>query len=829
MQPPILAKNRAFDYLEKRGLEKITDVNAGDWHIYILKELIDNALDADEAAGLAPRVHVTFAYRSSGHLLICVANAARFPAAATEKLFALQTYASVKDFFNGVTRGQQGNGLKTVLGIPYALQHFSEGNYQLAHVPLCIETGNEQRYVWYEVDAQSQQAHVRTSVKAAAQSLPGTRLTAVTSRFAPQPPPALEEVGELARKYALFNPFASFDWKISVDEEAATLRFDAQSPPRPLNTPASLRWYRFDQFARLCTQLSFESAVELPGLLGLFMHLDEPSRQKQVLRRLASAGIRSLADLDDMDRLRTAYRIAGEFSPQVAIERLGEAGTSSIAGFAARELAAQGQVCYRSRKEYPAADACAPYVLELFMLRSPLLCERTLWTGVNFTPLYKDPFYRKRFTHTVDGKQTEVTGFERVLQACGIEADDNVLVGLHLVSPNIEFQSYGKAEFDCRLIEKPLLEMTHQVAAEFQQVNRVKPHERLLLAEIGEAARLVSSGGRFRFTVPQLYRRTCDLARRGSSGGNLPADAFSLKRFQTVLLPEHEEQCGRIVGLIGNHKAKFLAPTQPFNSVLWIMKEGFEDVFIRNNLMELLQLAVVWGEADAAKTWAALENHLEPNKSYTVLALHDADLRPCLEASRFAHLPAVALPASNCRFVDLGLWPAQAEALGIAAELSPAPIAEDVAALRGFVGKSLSAEDFQRLAENRQRYDLNELSAERLIDWIHTRYVESGILHNETLAPHEVREQLSQYVLRLVRSHIERRLSDELALESAVDRLASAMASDLAGHDAALLARLQHSPPPQWKQVIDAFVADFVDNRLHAAEIRRQVSLPDEK
>ncbi|NJL57938.1 ATP-binding protein, partial [bacterium] len=83
-------RTSVFDFVRIEGLQKLTSVTAHDWDLYIVKELVDNALDADEAitgdedqpGTQHPRISVEMHYGSDGpdHWLeIIVRNRAPFP------------------------------------------------------------------------------------------------------------------------------------------------------------------------------------------------------------------------------------------------------------------------------------------------------------------------------------------------------------------------------------------------------------------------------------------------------------------------------------------------------------------------------------------------------------------------------------------------------------------------------------------------------------------------------------------------------------------------------------------------------------------------------
>src|SRR5438046_2037706 len=136
--PEAFSLNREFDFVRLDGLRRATGRPAHEWDLYILKELIDNALDADESLwrdnpAEFPCVRVQMEYISVPHrsqqLSVQVSNRAVFPVEQIADIFATQRYTSRKAFIKGLTRGALGNALKTLLGIPYALRNRVAGDW----------------------------------------------------------------------------------------------------------------------------------------------------------------------------------------------------------------------------------------------------------------------------------------------------------------------------------------------------------------------------------------------------------------------------------------------------------------------------------------------------------------------------------------------------------------------------------------------------------------------------------------------------------------------------------------------------------------------------
>ena len=113
----IFTVSRLAEFCTRRELEKQTGHEAESWPTYIVKELLDNALDEAEEAAIAPRVEIGF-----GDCRIVVADNARGIAADTvERLLDLGSRTSARARYISPSRGAQGQALSTILVMPHAL------------------------------------------------------------------------------------------------------------------------------------------------------------------------------------------------------------------------------------------------------------------------------------------------------------------------------------------------------------------------------------------------------------------------------------------------------------------------------------------------------------------------------------------------------------------------------------------------------------------------------------------------------------------------------------------------------------------------------------
>jgi DNA topoisomerase VI subunit B len=114
--------SRAGEYFDARQLSALTGVSTSEFASVCLKELIDNALDACETAGVLPQVSTTVDKSEDGAIRIRVSdNGPGIPSEVVRKILDYNVRVSDKAAYRSPTRGAQGNALKTIIGIPYAL------------------------------------------------------------------------------------------------------------------------------------------------------------------------------------------------------------------------------------------------------------------------------------------------------------------------------------------------------------------------------------------------------------------------------------------------------------------------------------------------------------------------------------------------------------------------------------------------------------------------------------------------------------------------------------------------------------------------------------
>jgi DNA topoisomerase VI subunit B len=109
--------SRLLDFCSRKELIAQTGHEPAEWPLVILKELVDNALDACEEAGVAPEITITV-----GQGFIQVGdNGPGLPASTIDGVLDFSVRVSSREAYVAPDRGAQGNALKTLVAMPYVL------------------------------------------------------------------------------------------------------------------------------------------------------------------------------------------------------------------------------------------------------------------------------------------------------------------------------------------------------------------------------------------------------------------------------------------------------------------------------------------------------------------------------------------------------------------------------------------------------------------------------------------------------------------------------------------------------------------------------------
>lgn len=262
-----------MDYVSWRSIESRTGISKSDVYKFILKELLDNAVDFIESGShsnnnnnITPEIKAriklnngTIANSKTISLIIRNSNPDNNPIARgnnskemLKSIFKIGVYYSSKRNIFRITKGALGDALKEILCIPYALAEDQQIKWTL---PLIIRNANKEFKIHLLVNKFNDTIH--TEVDEAHYDISGATEVEVTL-------PIIEKLtstvslANYMRTYAMFVTHIRFT---VIDEDKELASFDAT---QEINTKwknlSSAHWYKRPEFHKLLLGLSKENS-----------------------------------------------------------------------------------------------------------------------------------------------------------------------------------------------------------------------------------------------------------------------------------------------------------------------------------------------------------------------------------------------------------------------------------------------------------------------------------------------------------------------------------------------------------------------------------------
>ena len=662
--------NREFDFVREGGLTRATGRRPHDWDLYILKELIDNALDADDLLWrddpekfpvIAVQLEVDIETSGSRQLYVRVSNRAPFPVDELRNIFDTRRYSSRKAFIRGLTRGSLGNALKTILGIVYCLRERVASDWQPELKPLAIKAGGREYRPRFVADSTAQEiqlsveeSEINPAAGAGAGKAPvhGTVIAVGLDDFRQENPRCLEELMALAHQYRLANPHAAFSWHIELGDED----WQAQWAQRlgwsgKYLGPPSIEWYTPSSFQDLLGALlrrrpgdpkkaSLPLAAIGKALAG-YRGEDGPAARKALdrVREAASAGDLSAGDVEGA-RAQTLFAALSRHTPPFPAQDLGALGREHVEEALGEMLDLAGPLHYR-REEMDGGQDSVPFVLEAALARLES-GQRRLWTAVNFTPSYGDPFQKSRLA-AADGSERPVVGLAGLFGSAGFDEASSTVLFVHLICPSLEYGDFSKTEINHLPFKNALARLARRLVGDLEIAER-EAESRLRSAVMELLGRILGGleGGE-RLVPRQLLARLRRELERDSDHQEFLASPLAEERLNAYLVDFHAENAHERRHLVGSAPGTVLLPVHPnryfavevgylsdpllashhVDKLLLLGTEELEPVVIENGWLCRLDLGVLRLSGDEDRAQGALVQAAE-GCSVPLLALHDA-------------------------------------------------------------------------------------------------------------------------------------------------------------------------------------------------------------
>jgi len=775
------ATSRLMEFFTEKELSMQIGHDRAWWPAALLKELVDNALDACEMAGTPPHIDVAL----GDDVLSVQDNGPGIPSATIERSLDYLIRVSDKTNYASPTRGQLGNALKCLWAAAYVATE-AEGHVR-------IETRGLSHDVTVTLDRIAQQPALTYQVTDGV-----VRNGTLVTIHWPGIAGCLEEgeacvvsIERLLAGYAAFNPHASFTW--SVGARSGT--FPRTAPDfrkwRP-GDPTSAHWYTSETLRSLIAAYVAQErqdgarARTVREFVSEFHGLSGTAKQKVVTGSagLAGAYLHDLVTDGDVasDTVEALLRALKEQSRAPKPRALGVLGKERLSA----HMVSYGHVGAESVR-YKKVEGTAgglPFVLEaafgLYTEDYPGWCEVT--TGLNWTPALKSPI---RELMALLGQQR-------------LDYTDPVALLVHLTCPVLQFADRGKGALDLQPEIRAALEVAVQsISKEWKAAKRRADKKNRVLRR--DLERMRSHARRQEWSIKEAAYEVMQQAYlAASANGTLPANARQIMYaarplvldltggtcwkdsayFTQHLLPDYmdehsaktaewnvifdarghflEPHTKRRTDLgtlevrqymgsfhTGNDEALGLdrlmpetlfptcGPANRYRFALFVEKEGFNPLLAAARIAERFDLAVMSTKGMSVTAARALVEELS-DQGVTVLVLHDFD------KAGFSIVHTLATSSRRYTFdtvpnvLDLGLRLADVQDMGLASEpvyyrgrQDPRWNLRENGASEAECDYLVRAQDYG--GYHGERVELNAMTAAQFVDFLETKLEAAGV------------------------------------------------------------------------------------------------------
>ena len=766
--------SRMMEFFSERELTAQIGHSRSYWPVALLKELLDNSLDACESADIAPVITVEL----QDDALIVSDTGPGLSLATLKKSLDYTIRVSDKTGYISPSRGQQGNALKTVWAAPFV----ATGTGRIE-----VETAAYRYAIEVTVDRIAQVPRLELRDNGTPDVKTGTKITVhwrgIAGSLTDYATPSF---------YSVVYGFTDFNPHCTLTAIAPHLNqtFTAPAPDwqhwRP-DRPTAPHWYTPERFrALVALLLTVEQrggkARSINEFIREFHGLTGTGKAKTIAQaaNLSNAMLRDLVQGDDVDmtRLTSLLTAMQEAARPVKAEALGVLGQDHCAANLQQYGATPDSIEYR--RAQGEADGL-PYCLEVaFGVKQDGSKSRTLRVGINFSPALEQPF----------------SVLDTALNEARCTRSDPVALLVHLACPLVQFADRGKARATLpAAIASDLQRLVKLVTARFTKAKRQSDRNDRMQARDLEELRnahkdkpMTAKAAAWQ-VMEQAYLKA-------SNNGTLPANARQMMyaarpliieltgkaapwknsaTFTQGLLPDymeaHPDQCAnwdvvfddrghfaephtaRRIGVgtlaVRNYIRAWhrsiktdLAPSMPvqlkttgpalrYRFALFVEKEGFNPLLERAGIVERYDLALLSTKGMSVTAARQLVERLS-EEGVTTLVLHDFDksgftichtLQNDTRRYRFKTAPKV---------IDLGLRLADVEAMSLDSEA--VEYSGDADPRSGLIERGATPAEAAYLVAGKKderwtgrRVELNAMDARQFLDWLEAKLQAHGV------------------------------------------------------------------------------------------------------
>lgn len=883
----LLGRSPITQYVTLEGLELLTGVASEDFDLLVLKELVDNALDACDETARSPVIEISV--EKAGNLLRLAVkdNAFGVDAEGIKKITDFSRLYSSRFHYKYPTRGALGNAWKYVLGMTYALASATEITYDEPPVTI-ISRGKR-----YDIEIQYENGDVSAKV-ATSRIIPETENKSPTGTTVIVSLPVYSNDWLKSNRYlhlvegfAYFNPQAEI---VFEDVEGNTWRYPPLKDSSGLKKlRESLQWFSQDEFReRVETEIREHSRHgghhPLPAFIKGFRGLSGDKAIRSVLDQLGT-DMHFLEDLEGKPEViaKLYHSMRGECEPPSAsvLEAIGDAmllnRIAQIDGVVGADDYRWGRYsrykCKKAIYEHYVGktSVSVPFIVEVAVAANEQN-GRLIHVGVNRSPKLEDPF--GRYVFEFKKGEEKVAGVRGILEKNGIKADDPVTVLVHITCPNIQYRDPGKIHMDVHPFFYAVQDVVDKASKFYRQARRriavltrgsyvPETTKEAVFDVLPQAIEFVSSGGKFRYKQRQLwYVVRAIFDQKGLSEYSPTYDYFANKLIPQAkeetdiglsgLLKEanaelHEPRSESAIPLSTEGVESYEIPERKYNKILYVEKRGFKDVIVANRFHDRYDVAVIGAQGESSEDARKLLKRIDQialkkereGEKIDILCVHDADIWGHDIALTLSHA-SQRMWSHSLNVIDLGLTVTEAIRLGLKPERvvhkKPKRIPKKLLQhlpkqeLLLLTGKRETSELYQPLKES-FRVELNALRPEQFMEWLTQKLEDHGIKRKVRPPDDMIARETKKKIDESLEEHVRDVIFELCGGQEVVEELKASIMSLEGLEDLDVSQKMDQSletyPTDGWNDIIkrevDAHVAEALENDRARERIREAI------
>jgi DNA topoisomerase VI subunit B len=534
--------SRLADFASREELTRQIGHAPASWPVVILKELVDNALDECERAGVAPVITITVDADS-----ISVSdNGDGIPAKTVKRILNYASRASSNAAYVSPTRGQQGNAMQTLLAMSHALT--SEPGVSV------IESRGVRHRVTFSIDPISREPrldHQTANISAAR----GTKVTL----FLPVSPDSLVDLHDAAVDFSWINPHLALSFAAQGDDDSSFTEEATESDWtkwKPTD-PAPAHWYDLASLKILIAAEVNKARQDrstqrtVSDFISEFRGLSGTAKRRDICQAVNASG----AHLDTffargdavIQRLLDAMKAASNPAKPRDLGVIGEDNVLAVVG---------GDSSERYKRTEVEVDG-VPYLIEAGFGHRPEASRRTMVSGLNWSiSVGGDPFRRFGLGQSLGS----------ILSDQHAGPLEPIALFLHLASPRLTFLDKGKSAVDLPVkVNDAIVAAVKNVTAAWAKQRKAEERDRSARLRRNDAMTKSAKPMSIRDAAFKVMAKAYTAA---SDNGKLPANARQIyyaarpeilriakvervdsKRFTQELLidymNDHPDECAR--------------------------------------------------------------------------------------------------------------------------------------------------------------------------------------------------------------------------------------------------------------------------------------------